>query len=148
MGEDNAPSFRKTGPGLALAASCDPAIDFSLEGQRDTGEVLAEGNDIEPFDGPRQVGWRTSFAKGLDLADPVQTLGGAKARDVGRGPEHAQQGLYIVADQGLLVAGIEFAQFGNGAGAVDHHGGQNIFLVGSTHLGIAALTVIMGSLTT
>jgi hypothetical protein len=31
---------------------------------------------------------------------------------------------------------------------VDHHGGQNIFLVGSTHLGMAALTVIMGSLTT
>ena len=26
--------------------------------------------------------------------------------------------------------------------------GQNIFLVGSTHLGMAALTVIMGSLTT
>ena len=42
MGEDNAPPLRQSGPGLALAATRDPALDFPLEGQRDAGEVLAE----------------------------------------------------------------------------------------------------------
>ena len=67
----------------------------------------------------------------------------------GAGPRSGfDQGLYIVRDQGMLVAGVKLVQLGNGSGVVDQHGGQNIFLLGSTHLGIAALTVIMGSLTT
>ena len=148
MGKNDAPSLWKADPGLALAAASDMAFDVPLEGYRDAGNVFAERDNLQPLDGSRQVNWGTRFAKRFNLADPVETLSRAKARDKGRRPEHADQGLYIVRDQGLLVAGIEFAQLGNSFRVVDHHNGQNIFLVGSTHLGMAALTVIMGSLTT
>ena len=119
MGKNNAPPFRETGPRLALAASCDLAIDFPLKDHRNAGEVRAERNNIQPLDGSRQVSWGARFAKGLNLVDAIQTLSRAKAYDVGRGPEHVQQGLHIVRDQGLLVAGIELAQLGDGVGIVD-----------------------------
>ena len=48
----------------------------------------------------------------------------------------------------IRVALIEFAQLGYGVGVIDQHVAQNIFRVGSTHLGMAAQTVIIGSFTT
>jgi hypothetical protein len=60
---------------------------FPLKGHRDAGEVRAERDDLEP------LGWFAGEAQNRLIR--VST---------------------IVRDQGLLVAGIEFAQLGNGAG--------------------------------
>ena len=148
VSENNAPSFSQTSPCLALPAARDLACDIALEGNRDTGKVLAEGDDLEPCDGARQVSRRTAFAKRLDLFDSIERLGGPKPRHVRGGPEYGDQGLDVVGDEGLFVARIEFAQLGYGVGVIDQHVAQNIFRVGSTHLGITAQTVIIGSFTT
>ena len=148
VGENDAPSLSEAGPGLALPAAFDLACGVPLEGNRDAGEVFAECDDLEPCNGARQVGWRSALAKRLDLFDSVQCLRGTEARDVGRGPEHGDQGLDIVGDERLFVPRIEFAQLGYGVGVIDLHVAQNIFRVGSTHLGMAAQTVIIGSFTT
>ena len=47
VSENNAPSFSQTSPRLALAAVRDLARDIALEGYRDAGKVLAEGDDLE-----------------------------------------------------------------------------------------------------
>src|SRR5450755_3073812 len=86
--ENDPPPLRKTGPCLALPAARDLARDIPLEGYRDAGKVLAERDDFEPCDRPRQVGRGAAFAKRLDLADAVQAFAGAKTRHVRRGPEH------------------------------------------------------------
>ena len=83
MCENDAPSLGKTGPCLALPAARDLARDIALEGYRDAGKVLAERDDLEPFDGARQVGRRTPFAKRLDLLNPVQALAGPKRATYG-----------------------------------------------------------------
>jgi len=148
MRENDAPSLRKTGPCLALPAARDLARDVPLEGYGDAAKVLTKRDDLDPRDRTRQVGWRAAFAKRLDLLNPVQRLAGAKTRHVRRGPEHADQGTDVVRNQGLLVARIEFAQLGYCRGVIDLHVAQNIFRVGSTHLGKTAQTVIIGSFTT
>ena len=148
VGENDAPSLSEAGPGLALPAACDLACCVPLEGNRDAGEVFAERDDLEPCDGARQVGRRTAFAKRLDLFDSIERLGGPKPRRVRGGPEHIDQGLDVVGDEGLFVARIEFAQLGYGGRVIDENGVQNIFRVGSTHFGMTAQTVIMGSFTT
>src|ERR1700722_8532606 len=112
VSENNAPSFSQTSPRLALAAVRDLARDITLEGYRDAGKVLAEGDDLEPCDGARQVSRRTAFAKRLDLFDSIERLGGPEPRDVGRGPEHIDQGIDVVGNEGLFVARIKLAQLG------------------------------------
>src|SRR6202041_649562 len=133
VGKDDTPSFRQTCPSLTLPTSGDLAFDCPFKGYRDAGEISAKGHDVEPLDGTRQVNWGTSFAKGFNLTYAVETLGGAKACDIRGSPEHIDQGLYVIADEGLFIPGIELAQLGNGGGVVNQHDGQNIFLVGSTH---------------
>jgi hypothetical protein len=123
MCENDAPSLSKTGPCLALPAARDLARDIALEGYRDAGKVLAERDDLKPCDGARQVGWRSAFAKRLNLFDSIQCLGGPEPRDVGRGPEHGDQGLDVVGNEGLFVTRIEFPQFGYGGGVIDQHDG-------------------------
>jgi hypothetical protein len=49
--KNDARTFRKANPGLALAASCDAAVDLPLEGQRDAGEVLAKRDNIKAVSG-------------------------------------------------------------------------------------------------
>ena len=148
MRENDAPSLRKTGPCLALPAARDLARDVPLEGYGDAAKVLTKRDDLDPRDRTRQVGWRAAFAKRLDLLDPVVGLGGAEARDIRGGPEHADESLDVVGNQGLLVTRIKFAQLGYCRGVIDLHVAQNIFRVGSTHLGKTAQTVIIGSFTT
>ena len=146
--EHNPPALGQANPGLALPAPCDPSLDLPLEGQRDAGKVFTKGDYIEASDRSRQINRRTSFAKGLDLLNSVKALRRPKTNHMRRSPEHALQGFYIVVDQGLLVARVEFPEFGDGLRVVDAHLRQNNFLAGSTDFGIAALTVIMGSFTT
>jgi hypothetical protein len=123
MCENDTPSLGKPGPCLALPAARDLARGIALEGYRDAGKVLAERDDLEPCDGARQVDRRTPFAKRLDFLNPIQCLGGPKPRDVGRGPEHANQGLDVVGNEGLFVTRIELAQLGYGGGVIDKHDG-------------------------
>jgi hypothetical protein len=146
--EHNTPAFRQSNPGLALPSTRGPSVDLPLEGQRYTGKVFPKGDNIEASDRSRQINRRTSFAKGLNLVDPIKALRRPKTNHMRRSPEHALQGFYIVIDQGLLVARVEFPEFGDGLRVVDAHLRQNNFLAGSTDFGIAALTVIMGSFTT
>src|SRR5580698_5298239 len=96
--ENDTPPVWKTNPGLALAAACYLPRDFTFKGYGDAGEVFAERNNLKPGDGSGQVSRRAPFAKGFNLADPVKTLTGAKTRDIGRGPEHIHQSIYVVCD--------------------------------------------------
>src|SRR5580704_7090108 len=148
VGKDDPPPFSKARPCLTLPPASDLSLNFPLEGYGNAGKVLAKGDNLKPGDGARQVGGGTGFAKGFNLVDAVKTFVRTKAGNIRGGPEHAHQRVYIVCDQRLFIARIKFAQLGHGGGVVDRHRGQNIFLVGSTHLGNAALTVIIGSLTT
>src|ERR1700761_1870177 len=51
MGEDNAPSFGQADPCLALPSARNFAGDGALKGNRDAGEIFAEGHDVLPGDG-------------------------------------------------------------------------------------------------
>ena len=83
MGEDNAPSFREANPCLALPAASEPALDSAFESYGDAGKIFAKGDDLKPRNRSCQIGGGTPFAKGLNFADAIQRLGGAKARHVG-----------------------------------------------------------------
>jgi len=77
----------------------------------------------------------------------MQVFRSAKAEDMLGIPEHRDQGLSVVGDKSRFVSGIKRCQFGNDLWIVDDHRWKS-FLSGSTCLGMVALTVIMGSLTT
>src|ERR1700722_7143354 len=96
--ENDTPPLWKSNPGLALATACNLPPDLPFEGYRDAGKVFAERNNLKPRDRSRQISGGSPFAKGFDLADAVETLAGTKTRDIGRGPEHIYQGIYVVRD--------------------------------------------------
>ena len=96
--KNDPPPLRKADPGLALATARNPPPGLPFEGYRDAGKAFSERNNLKPGDRSRQVGWGSPFAKGFNLADPVESLVGAKTRDVRGGPEHIHQGIYVVRD--------------------------------------------------
>ena len=140
MSGDDPPADGKTNPDLALAAADGAVGGFALELQGDAGEVLAEADNFEALDGAGQVRGRAAFAKGFELFVAVEVFGDAEAHDFGGGPEHGDQRLDIVCDEGLFVAGVEGLEFGEYVGLVDDHEGKS-WRGGRIFLLMDALTV-------
>ena len=117
MGLDDAPPFGEAHPDLALTTVGRAA--FELE--RDGGEVATEGGDVEAGDRTGEASGGARFAEGFELFGTVKIFADAEAHDLGPGPEHADEGVDIVGDEGLFVLRVEGGEFGDDGGIVDGH---------------------------
>jgi hypothetical protein len=117
VGLHDAPAFGEADPDLALTAACRAA--FELEG--DGGEVAPEGGDVEAGDGAGEACGGARFAEDLEFFGAVEVFGDTEAHDLGAGPEHADEGIDVIGDEGLLVVRVEGCEFGDDGGVVDGH---------------------------
>ena len=117
MGLDDAPAFGEADPDLALTAAGRAA--FELE--RDGGEVAPEGGDVEAGDRTGEACGGARFAEGFEFFGAVEIFRDPEAHDLGPGPEHADEGVDVVGDEGLLVLRVERGEFGDDGGIVDGH---------------------------
>lgn len=103
MGRDDAPSFDKSNPALALPPTDGTAVDLASELQDDAAEVPPKCNYVESVYGAGEIyGW-ASFAKGRDFLMAVQIFRSSEAHCVLGIPEHCGQRLCVVAYQGSFV---------------------------------------------
>ena len=117
VGLDDSPAFGEAHPDLALATASGAALEL----ERDGGEVAAEGGDVEARDGAREAGRVTGFAEGFEFFGTVEVFGDTEAHDLRVGPKHADEGVDVVGDEGLLVLRVESGEFGDDGGIVDDH---------------------------
>jgi len=147
MSRHNTPTLGKSHPDLALPSVDSSSVHLARELQRDAADIAPKCNYVESVYGACKVYRRAALAEVRDFLKSVQTFRSTEAQSMLGIPEHRNESLGIVRDQSRLIFGIESGQFGDDFRIVDDRS-QNSFLSGRTRLGMAALTVNMGSLTT